>query len=267
MILIKNIGVKMKRVFRSEIKFQKDFLIIAIIVLTISNGLFPLSALSQQESRQKLQEGITLFWNANFDDAIKVLQKVIAQNNPSKDEIFSANLYIGFSLLRKESHQELVEHHLQQAVRANPQFKLDSLKIPPDLLGSFDKVRRGMIGSIYITSNPPGAEVKGFCTKEKVEFQEFTPHLFKDLLAGTYQILIFKNDYRKEIFTFDLSPSVIDTLVIHLRLKKKPLYKNWWTWTAGGGVVLASLVAILSTKETADPPPESPDLPMPPERP
>ena len=236
-------------------------------MLLMFNGLFRDVAYAQQKVQQKVQEGVQLFWSAKFEEAIEVLQAAIALNTLSQDELFSAYLYIGFSLVRLDGQSELIEQTFRQAVRANPQLKLDSFKIPPDLFNRFEGLRKGIIGSVYITSNPIGAEVIGYNQEKEIKFQGETPCLFEDLLVETYDILLLNKDYQEKIFRFNLSPAVVDTFDITLRLNEKLFYKKWWTWI-GGGVVIASIIAIISTSESSKTQTmHSSDLPMPPDRP
>jgi tetratricopeptide (TPR) repeat protein len=256
----------MRMLFTMNIKLL-SYLMIILIVLLILSGLFPHVVYAQNKAQHKMLQGVQLFWNAKFNEAIEVLQEAIDLNTLSKDELFSAYLYLGFCFLRSDNQHKVIEQIFRQAVKINPQLKLDSFKIPPDLLNRFKEVRKSMIGSLYITSNPPGAEIVSFSSEKQIEFKGLTPHLFEDLLVGTYDILITKKDYQQEIWRVDIPASNIDTLDIILRLEEKPFYKKWWTWAAGGGVILASIVAMIATKEPTITRPEPSDLPLPPDRP
>jgi tetratricopeptide (TPR) repeat protein len=256
----------MKMIFTKGLKSLKYFLIIILIMLSILSGLFRDVVYAQQKAQQQVLKGVQLFWSAKFDEAIEVLRQAITLNTLSQDELFSAYLYLGFSLVRLGGESELIDQTFRQAVNANPRLKLDSFKIPPDLLNRFEGIRKGMIGSVYITSNSPGAEVIGYNQEQEIKFQGETPYLFNDLLAETYDILILKKDYQEKILRVNLSPAVVDTFHITLRLKEKPFYKKWWSW-AGGGIVIASIIAIVSTKESSKIQLIPSDLPMPPDRP
>jgi len=257
----------MKKLVNKGLKSKKNFLIVTLIILVIFNGLLANTAFSQKKAQQRVLEGVSLFWEAKFEDAIEVLQEAIAHNALSKDELFSAHLYIGFSLLRLDGQPELIKQTFRQAVKANPQLKLDSFKIPPDLLNKFEEVRKGMICSFYITSDPIGAEIIGLSPEKEIKFKGLTPHFFEDLLVGTYDVIILKKEYQQKMWRASLSPAVVDTLDITLELKKKSFFKKWLPWVAGGGVVAASVVAIVSSKESSKTKPGLQDLPMPPDRP
>ena len=135
------------------------------------------------------------------------------------------------------------------------------------MLKKFEEVRKSIIASCYITSNPLGAKIIGFCPEEKIEFYGKTPQLFNDLIVGTYEIELIKENYQKEILTVNLSSSESNTINIKLRIKKTPLYKKRWIMVAGGGVVLASLITIISGKDRTKSSLKPLDLPLPPERP
>ena len=254
-------------IFTRGLKSLRYILIITFIMLLILNGLFRDVVYAQQKAQQKVLKGEQLFWSAKFEEAIEVLREAIALHTLSQDELFSAYLYLGFSLVRLGGQSELIDQTFQQAVKAYPQLKLDSFKIPPDLLNRFEGIRKSMIGSVYITSNPTGAEVIGYNQEKERKFQGATPFLFEDLVTEIYDVLILKKDYQEKMWRINLSPAVVDTFDITLRLNEKPVYKKWWTW-AGGGVVIASIIAIVSTKESSKTPAmPSSDLPMPPNRP
>ena len=126
-----------------------------------------------------------------------------------------------------------------------------------------------MICSLYVTSNPPGVEIIGSDQKGNTAFEGSTPNLFTELLTGTYDISLPKEYYEgdKWMLRVDLSSAKIDTIDIQLTGNSKPFYKKWWTWAAGGGLVTAAIVAIISTKESTKSQSAPPDLPLPPDRP
>ena len=254
-------------IYKNEMKSLGCFLIIALILLLTLNGIFRNLVYAQDKAQQKVLEGVQLFWNAKFDEAIEVLQEAITLNMLHQNELFSAYLYLGFSLVRLGGQTEVIDQTFRQAIKANPLLKLDSFKIPPDLLNRFEKLRNSMIGYVYITSNPTDAEVIGYNQEKEIKFQGKTPFFSEDLLVETYDILILKKDYQEKILRVNLLPAVLDSFNITLRMNEKPFYKKWWTW-AGGGVVIASIIAIISTSESAKTQAmNSSDLPMPPDRP
>jgi len=257
----------MKMIYSNEMKSPGYFLIIAFIMLLILNGLFRDLVYAQENAHQKVLDGVQLFWNAKFDEAIEVLREAIALNTLNQDELFSAYLYLGFSLVRLGGQSEVIDQTFHQAVKANPRLKLDTFKIPPDLLNRFEQIRKSMIGSVYITSIPTGAKVIGYNQEKEIKFQGETPFLFEDLLVETYDILILKKEYQEKIWRVNLSPAVLDTFDVTLILNKKPFYKKWWTW-AGGGAVIVSIFTIVSTKESSKTQViNSSDLPIPPDHP
>ena len=100
-----------------------------------------------------------------------------------------------------------------------------------------------------------------------MEFQGQTPQLFESLLVGVYDITLSRPGYQEEIWRVTLISSEVDTLNIELQSEKKPFFKKWWTWAAGGGLVAGSVIAIISLSEPTPKQPQSSDLPVPPDRP
>ena len=242
-------------------------LLITLIILLILSSLFRDSFYAQEKTQQKVLKGIQLFWNARFDESIEVLQEAISLDSLDQDELSSAYLYTGFSLVRLGGQSELINQNFRQAIKTNSRLELDSFKIPPDLLNRFDKIRKEMIASVYITSNPIDAKVIGYSENKEIKFQGETPFLSEDLLAETYEILLLKKDYQEKKLIVNLSPAAVDTFDITLKSNEKPFYKKWWTWV-GEGVAIASIFAIVSTKKSSKTQAmHSSDLPMPPDHP
>ncbi|MBD3289893.1 hypothetical protein GF337_13890 [candidate division KSB1 bacterium] len=254
----------MRRNFVNKILSQIRRLLRVVIVLSI---LSPYTIFSQEKSQQKLMQGVNHFWQAEFEDAIEVLKQAIALNTLKSEQLFSAYLYIGFSRVRMNNDPELIDEAFRHAVLANPQLKLDPSKIPPDLLNRFHEIRGSMLGSLYVNSDPVGADISGFSSEEKVKFRGRTPRLFENLLVGTYDVSISKAGYQEKKLSVSLTSSKLDILNIELTPEKKPFFKNWWTWAAGGGLVAGSVIAIISLSESTPEQPESSDLPEPPDRP
>jgi len=255
--------------FNNKKYFNRIGLLIikTMVIHVILYGLFLSDIFAQERQNPNVYKGVQLFWNAQFEEAIDVLRETIAYEKLSKDELFSAYLYLGFSFIRSNTQPGLVDQIFRQAVKANPQLKLDPFKIPPDLLTRFEKVRNNLVRSFYITSQPSEAEVLVYGVDKKILFRGATPQQLTEILSGTYEIRMKKKNYHDEIFQVDFSATTADTLNVILKLKDVPLHKKWWTWAAGGGVVLATIAALIIENEAISKQPASSDLPMPPARP
>ncbi|MBN2011654.1 PEGA domain-containing protein [candidate division KSB1 bacterium] len=236
--------------------------VLLLSVMNLSND-----GLAQGKQNSGVMEGVQLFWKADFDKAIAELQNTITNNALSRDDIFSAYVYIGFSHARAGHSSELIENAFRKAVEINPTLKLDTGKIPPDLVKRFDGVRNEMIGSVYITSVPENATIIVYDSRNRVQYQGNTPQLVAPLLTGIYDIRLNKKGYLETPWTATVFPSTTDTIRVTLQQKHMPFYKKWWTWTAAGGIALASAYAILSEEDTASEQPGNTDLPVPPNRP
>jgi len=62
-----------------------------------------------------------------------------------------------------------------------------------------------------------------------------------------------------------IRPGTVDTVFIALTAKHKPILKRWWTW--GGGIALATAIAVVASSGPEGEPSETSDLPFPPNRP
>jgi hypothetical protein len=235
------------------------FVLLFIIVTAFSQDLL------EEDAQSKLSQGIDSFYMAKFESSVRLLREALLEGTLNKSDQFDAYVYIGFSLLRQGKDPSLVEKSFLEALNADPTKSLDRFKIPPDLLVRFESVKANTLGGLKVVSVPLEASVLLVNSDYNVELLETTPVVFNNLLVGEYDLLVSKNTYRNEIFTVVIRPDAIDTLVVQLAKKPKPIYKRWWAWS--GGIALATALVIASSNGGEGEPPEGPDLPTPPERP
>lgn len=240
-----------------------------LVLLVIMLLFVTIAAFGQEQPEEvaisKLRQGIDLFYMAKFESAVRFLREVLLEGTLSKSERFDAYVYIGFSLIRQNEAPELVDKSFIEALNADPQKSLNRFKIPPDLLARFELVKANTMGGIVLQSDPPDAAALLVNTDYDVELFEITPVVFDNLLVGEYDLLVAKNTFKQQVTSVVIRPGVVDTLLITLVKKPKPIYKRWWTW--GGGLAIATALAIATSGGGEGEPPESSDLPPPPKRP
>jgi hypothetical protein len=221
---------------------------------------------SQEKLHPQLIDGINQFWNANFQEAVAILKKSIAQDKLSNEEKFSAYLYLGFSMLRSTGDVQATENFFQHAVKTNPALRPDSRKIPPDLMQQFAAVREKMIGSLYIATEPDSADIIVQCIETGDEFKAQSPFLFKELLTSQYSITLSKEHFLTNFETIQLTPMKTDSLLVPLTPLPKPRLNKRWVWITGGSAIIAS-TAYLLLQAPDHKQQTTTDLPVPPNRP
>jgi hypothetical protein len=99
---------------------------------------------------------------------------------------------------------------------------------------------------------------------------ESTPFVFKDLLAGEYQLVIAKDGYLTMTQTDTLMPGKPDTLIFELTKKKSMINKvnkRWLAWGGAGLVLTTAIIVSIPWGGNEEKPKINPDLPVPPSRP
>ncbi len=213
-----------------------------------------------------IQWGVQLFWQAEFEQAIHVLERTIASDTLKTDEMFTGYLYLGFCHARSNHNDAVVDSLFKKAITVNPLLRLNAFKIPPDLLKRFNRIRENMIGAIWVETAPV-ATAAIYDSLKILQMTGTTPMHVKNLLLGTYQLHIEKAGYLSHNVPVRLHAGTTDTVRLRLIPIRQPAQRRkWWLWTSGG-VVVATVTAFLLRRESPKSPPESTDLPMPPERP
>lgn len=235
------------------------FCLLNFLVISVSWG--------QDQALQKLNQGKNYFWEAKFDSAMVSLTEVINMTSVSRNNLFEAYLYLGFVLARQYAPKNEIRSAFEQAIKLDPKRKIDELVIPPDLAEMFNQVRNQLVGCIYVTSKPLGAEVLGL-QEENIVFIETTPTVLCGIINREYQILFTKYGFEEKIMTVHYKPGIIDSLFVTLipRMVQKSQGTKWWPWVTGGGA-LATAAAILFKTVFVKGNTQIEDLPKPPARP
>ncbi|MBC7187491.1 MAG: PEGA domain-containing protein [Calditrichaeota bacterium] len=200
------------------------------------------AAAGAQERPLAVQRGIDLFYQARFAEASDVLQQAIATGKLAREARFDAYLYLAFAILRGGGPAEAADVAFEACVRTDPARTLDPSRIPPDLVERFEQVRRGLVGRLYVVSNPREAGVFGVQAETGRQIVGRTPVLFENLLAGSYQLRITKEGYGQEVLAIEVDPSEVDTLYVDLREgSSKASTRRWIVGTA----IAASLLAVV----------------------
>lgn len=237
---------------------------IAFILLICLAGTLP----AQVISNKTVKRGIDAFYMADFEAAKSLLQEAVIDAPLAGQDLFYAHLYIAFSNIRLERDLDAVRLHFLRAIKVKPGLELDPMKIPPDLYDRFAAVRRETISSIVVITQPTNASAVVIDPETEVVSNKSTPTIFRNLLEGTYQVLISKGGFHTWTRDVQVAAGVSDTLSITLLKKKKSFFAKAWPYGAGAVAAGAVIFAITQPRgESAESPPLKPDLPGPPQRP
>jgi len=238
-----------------------------IIVFAIL-GCSAKSLTAQVISNKTVQRGVEAFYMADFEAAKSLLQEAVIDAPLAGQDLFYAHLYIAFSNIRLERDLDAVRLHFLRAIKIKPDLELDPMKIPPDLYDRFAAVRRATISSIVIITQPPTASAVVIDPETEVVSNKPTPAIFRNVLEGTYQVLVSKEGFHTWARDVTVAAGVSDTLSITLLKKKKTFFAKAWPY--GAGAVAAGAIIYAATQPRGrgtETPPMKPDLPGPPERP
>jgi len=238
----------------------KKISFVPILLLLVSSV-----SLAQKSPHQSLINGIDAFYEARFEDAVKILEQAIETDSLSQNELFSAHIYIAFSLIRQNIGQDMAQRHLEEAVRVLPTAILDDKLIPPDLYQRFQAVRQSLLGSLTVETIPPGASAILVDQTHGRVIGKSTPAFFNGLVSGDYSLVLSKDGYKEQNLTVTVTPGKTDSLSILLE-QKKSFFTRWWAW--GAGLAIAAAVVVSDVVSGGEPAKEkSQELPEPPKRP
>jgi len=240
---------------------MKMKLLNVLIFLSILSSL----AFSQGNALRQVERGMTFFYEANFEEAIAHLDRAIRSDSLSKEELFDANVYLGFALLRKGEDLAHARPYFIRAIKLKPGVTLDALRTPPDLYQIFEQTRQAILGNLYVISDPMQSFVSVIDTTGQVFLQKETPALFENLTSDLYYVVVNKNGFNEYSTVFELKPNMTDTIAVFLLEKQKSFLNRWWTW--GGGVAVATALLLIDFGGNQESPKEKEELPVPPKRP
>lgn len=227
--------------------------------------IFAIQSLSQNITSDKVLAGIKLFYEARFDESTKILRQLVEEKSITGEDLFAANLYTAFSLIRQEASPDLVQEYFSNAIYVNPQIPVDNSRIPPDLYEEYLNARLATLGTLVVRSEPSAASILMYHQSSDQILRRNTPLDLRDLMIGSYELVIAKEGYLPQTAKIELKPNQSDTLFILLEEKESSLVKKYWPWAGGFVVATSVLLSRLfdrdeeATKETT--------LPAPPARP
>ena len=239
--------------------------IIKILHILLFCFILNSSSLSQSITDNGVLNGANFFYEARFDESIEILQTLIEEQNITGENLFAANLYTAFGLIRKDAHPDTVRKYFVQAINVNPKIEVDNSRIPPDLYEQYLNVRLSILGALVIRSGPSSASILMYHQDSDRIIRHYTPIDLDDLIVGSYELVIAKDGYLPKTAMVELKPNQSDTLYITLEEKEVPLIKKYWPWAGGFVVATSVILSRLFDRETEGP--EEASLPAPPPRP
>ena len=240
------------------------FKIIVLLFLFIAAPL-----LSQQISHDMVKKGIELFYMADFEESMRILQSAILNEILSEEEEFYAYLYVGFGHLRNSSDMGSAQLYFQRAIEIDPEKELNPNKIPPDLISSFQSVKASLLGAIIVASKPSDAAVMLINASTNKVKRARTPASFQNLPVNNYQVLVSKSGYETFSSSINVQAGSMDSVSVTLLEKEKSFMLKYWPYGAGALAASAVILAITTGGRDEPAPKSTPgkDLPYPPERP
>jgi hypothetical protein len=207
----------------------------------------PAIADGQESALLSLDKGKEFFWQAQFDSAGLLLQKVIEKEDATRDEICEAHIFLAFTLSRMDMPEVVVEHHFTQAIKMDLNKQLDEVRVPPDLVARFNIVRANLVGCVYLSCDPAPAEVA--VVVDTLLYRKDAPGHFCGLLGEEYHLVVTKPGYSSKIIAFFPTAGDADSLFVQLNPSSQVVEKSKkrvWPWLAiGGGVVATTTVLLL----------------------
>ncbi|MBN1560716.1 PEGA domain-containing protein [candidate division KSB1 bacterium] len=222
---------------------------------------------SQNISHTFVARGIELFYAADFEESMRILQNAIINEPLGDEELYYSHLYVGFCHIRLGSDSNTIRLYFQRAIAILPDMELDPMRIPPDLYDAFNAVKKSSLGSIIVHSDPLDATVLLIGAKTSKVDRKSTPAIFRNLLENSYQVAVSKKGY--ETFSGDVNvrAGVSDTLNVILLKKEKSFLAKYWPYGAGAIAASAAILAITTGGGNGGPSEPPPTLPTPPARP
>ncbi len=241
---------------------NKTFTLFSILFLVCLN----LGSAQETQYSPKVENGLELFYQAEFDRAIDVLGQVLDNPLATQADLFMSRVYTAFALIRSGVESAVVDQMLQTAIRAYPAQSLDPMRTPPDLFKRFSSIRRTMMGDIVVKTEPADANVVLVDPEVGSKVSLTHPAVFSDLVNDQYQIAVTRKGYTEKILQVEVTGGKADTLVVSLE-KQSVNWMRYAPW-AGGAVLLGTLLAtqLGGGGDDSDTPPST-VLPSPPNRP
>jgi hypothetical protein len=231
-----------------------------ILLLLLVARLF-----GQTPSNELVQKGLNAFYQAEFEQAQRIMKTALIDKTLSLSDRFDAHLYSAFSLIRQVGHPDSIRSHFVKAVSIDPSRELNTNLIPPDLYEQYVFVRQATMGGMLIDCKP--AQVIAICYDSRTgkSVSMSTPASFINLVAGEYQVVLSAPGYRDLQTRIQVHAGRTDSVSFQLSRLSRPWYKTWWVWGGGGTCALLAWF-VFHGKESEEARTDS-DLPIPPQRP
>jgi len=184
-------------------------------LLLLSLVIVPFSLLFSQEklSTKKLDRGKNYFFSSKYEKAINALNSAIDSNSLTGKEKEEALLFLGLSYA-KNNQIYLAEEELEEVLNLNPEIELNPEQFDNELIVLLEELKKEIITSFKISTNPDGAEVY---INGKIKGE--TPLDIVKIVAKKYEILILKNGYQAHRQNVVLKPGEPGNLDVTLDKK------------------------------------------------
>jgi hypothetical protein len=196
---------------------------------------------------------------AKFDSVVSSL----------KGDLFDAYLNLGGVLARQKASEAEIASAFEQAIRLDPKRELEEKDLPSELAEIFRRVRSQLVGCIFLTVAPAGAQVQGV-KGDSVVFNQNAPIFLCDLVTEEYRIVMNKPGFEEQALTVQTKPGGVDTIAVVLKSSLVEKAKGGGRWrlvTAGGILSVAAAAVLYKTAFANDEGEGKKDLPRPPDRP
>lgn len=147
--------------------------------------------LSPPSSQSALQNGIRLYLDARYNEAIKSLQLALAGFSNPKDRaeayIYLGGAEYGFSEGSASEAEASAKNRFQEALRQNPDQELPWPR-HPKFMPWFEEVRKKSIGILTISASPSQTEIRIYGDEIRKELVSGTTPINIRLFKGTYTV-------------------------------------------------------------------------------
>lgn len=230
---------------------------LAIFLFLLTHGTQTLLAQSESDAMYSMfEKASALRSSGSYDEAVSVLQEIMAQCSSS--EIFLRRAYndLVFTLLEKPD-SVTVKLIAREALTRFPDLTADPANYPQRVTRTYEDLRKQMFGSLTVTTQPESCRV--FLDDK---FIGMSPVSLAFVGAGIHAVNAGKSGYRDAFAEIVIGPSGASNLPLALE-KKRGL--TWWAWRIGPSLLVGTAVAIAVGGN--DQPAEPGPLPWPPDPP
>jgi len=240
------------------------FLFIFFIFSSSLTSLYSKTKDEDKEISNLYKKAEEMYENGNFNQAIEIYEQIIDNLNKKKElaktkqKLFKTMVSLALTLFTIQQ-TEKAKSQLEKLISLNPNEELDKEIYPPDFIKIFDKVRRDNLGSIFVKSTPPGAEIL-------IDNKSYgkTPLKIKNFNKGEYIMTASLKGYTLYTKKIKITENNNNTFLLNL-LKKGRTVKNEGViekqeikkkkkrspvlLIAGGAIVAGALILLLLKKK------------------